>query len=357
MCASPARVHHESSEPVDTSSLRGNVIQLGSGGTDTLPPGSRPQLSIVVAVYNERESLDELARQIRVAMGELGMTWEAIFVDDGSNDGSRQLEQQICDADHRFRAVHLRRNFGKAAALSVGFHYARGAYVAQMDADLQDDPGEIGKLLAPILDDTADLVSGWKWPRHDPASKRIPSKLYNYASRVATGLTLHDMNCGLKTYRRAVIDEITVYGDMHRYIPVLADGAGFRVTEIKVSHRPRVHGFSKYAAGRFARGFLDLLTVLFLTRYERRPLHLIGGLGLVMGILGFGVLLYLTSLWSLGYPIGHRPLLFLGILLTLMSTQFITFGLLAEMMTYQNHRLRNEYPVHALHGFDSDTNT
>ena len=357
MCASPARVHNEPSDPLDAPSLRGNVIRLGNGGKDVLPTGSPPQLSVVIAVYNERESLEELARQIRVAMDELGMTWEAIFVDDGSQDGSRQIEKQICDADHRFRAVHLRRNFGKAAALSVGFHYARGAYVAQMDADLQDDPGDIGKLLAPILDDQADLVSGWKWPRHDPASKRIPSKIYNYASRVATGLTLHDMNCGLKTYRRAVIDEITVYGDMHRYIPVLADGAGFRVTEIKVSHRPRIHGFSKYAAGRFARGFLDLLTVLFLTRYERRPLHLIGGLGLVMGILGFGVLLYLTSLWSLGYPIGHRPLLFLGILLTLMSTQFITFGLLAEMMTYQNHRLRNEYPVHALHGFDADTQT
>jgi glycosyltransferase involved in cell wall biosynthesis len=322
-----------------------------SAGSALLTPA--PELSVVIAVYNERESLEELARQIVAAMDVLGMTWEAIFVDDGSNDGSRELEVQICQQDGRFRAAQLRRNFGKAAALSVGFHHARGRYVAQMDADLQDDPFEIAKLLAPILDGSHDLVTGWKWPRLDPPSKLIPSRIYNTVSRMVTGLSLHDMNCGLKAYRREVLDEITVYGDMHRYIPVLAVGVGFRVTEVKVTHRPRVHGHSKYAAGRFARGFLDLLTVLFLTRYERRPLHLIGGLGLTMGITGFGLLLYLTSLWMLGYPIGHRPLLFLGMLLMLVASQFITFGLLAEMMTYQNHRLRNEYPVHALVGFDA----
>jgi glycosyltransferase involved in cell wall biosynthesis len=305
----------------------------------------RPELSIVIAVYNELESLEELARQITAAAEELGMSWEAIFVDDGSNDGSRQLESTICASDPRFSAVHLRRNFGKAAALSVGFLYASGVYVVQMDADLQDDPGEIGKLLQPIIDDESDLVSGWKWPRYDPLSKRLPSRLYNWTSRVATGLSLHDMNCGIKAYRAEVLQEITVYGDMHRYIPVLADGAGFRVSEVKVSHRPRVHGHSKYAAGRFARGFLDLLTVLFLTRYQRRPLHLIGGLGLTLGGLGFAVLSYLTVLWLAGYPIGHRPLLFLGMLMMLVASQFMTFGLLAEMMTFFSYRTQNTYPV------------
>lgn len=304
-----------------------------------------PELSIVIAVYNELESLEELARQIVAAADALGMTWEAIFVDDGSNDGSRKLESDICTRDPRFSAVHLRRNFGKAAALSVGFLYASGTYVVQMDADLQDDPAEIGRLLQPILDDESDLVSGWKWPRHDPASKRLPSKLYNWTSRVATGLTLHDMNCGIKAYRAEVLKEITVYGDMHRYIPVLADGAGFRVSEVKVSHRPRVHGHSKYAAGRFARGFLDLLTVLFLTRYQRRPLHLIGGLGLTLGAAGFAILCYLTALWVSGHPIGHRPLLFLGMLLMLVASQFMTFGLLAEMMTFFSYRTQNTYPV------------
>jgi glycosyltransferase involved in cell wall biosynthesis len=309
------------------------------------PDPAPPELSIVVAVYNEKDSLIELARQITAAAEDLGMTWEAILVDDGSNDGSRQLEADICGRDSRFRAVHLRRNFGKAAALSVGFTYARGTYVVQMDADLQDDPAEIPKLLQPILDDQSDLVSGWKWPRHDPLSKRLPSRLYNWTSRVATGLSLHDMNCGIKAYRAEVLKEITVYGDMHRYIPVLADGAGFRVSEVKVSHRPRIHGFSKYAAGRFARGFLDLLTVLFLTRYQRRPLHLIGGLGLLLGGAGFGILCYLTALWVAGNPIGHRPLLFLGMLLMLVATQFMTFGLLAEMMTYFSSSNRNHYPV------------
>lgn len=322
-----------------------------------VPRPDPPELSVVVAVYNEAGSLIELARQIADALDTWGMAWECILVDDGSDDQSRALEIELARNHPRFRVVQLRRNFGKAAALAAGFSHVRGHYVVQMDADLQDDPAEIPRLLQPILDDHADLVSGWKWPRHDPWTKRWPSRVYNWASRWATGLSLHDMNCGLKAYRRAVTDELTIYGDMHRYIPVLAQGAGFRVAEVKVSHRPRIHGTSKYAAGRFARGLLDLLTVLFLTRYHRRPLHLIGGLGLIMGFAGFSILLYLTALWMSGTAIGHRPLLFLGMLLVLVASQFITFGLLAEMLTWHSHRARNDYPIHARYGFDPQDET
>jgi len=308
------------------------------------------ELSVVIAVYNEVESLLELRDELVLELEKLGRSWEVLFVDDGSDDGSRAREEEIVTKDARFRAIQLRRNFGKAAALHVGFRHARGAYIVTMDADLQDMPAEIDKLLRPLDAGDADLVSGWKWPRNDPASKRWPSKVYNYFTRVSTGLALHDMNCGLKAYRRDVVEELHLYGDMHRYIPVIAAGAGFAVAEEKVAHRPRAHGQSKYAAGRFVRGFLDLLTVLFLTRYRRRPSHLIGGLGLTMGLTGFGILLYLTALWFSGYPIGHRPLLFLGMLLILVAGQFFTFGLLAEMMTYNAHRVRNEYPILAILG-------
>ena len=218
-----------------------------------------------------------------------------------------------------------------------------------MDGDLQDDPAEIGKMLAPIETGEADLVSGWKFPRLDPIGKTAPSKVYNYFSRLATGLSLHDMNCGYKAYRAEVVKQLSIYGDMHRYIPVLAAGMGYVVTEVKVKHRPRSHGHSKYAYGRFVRGFLDLLTVVFLTQYIRRPLHLIGGVAIGTGALGVACLLYLTALKLLGEGIGQRPLLFLGILLVLVSGQLVTFGLLAEMLTYFFHRDRNDYNVLAVH--------
>lgn len=313
-----------------------------------------PDISVVIAVLNERESLLKLADEIRAALDPSRWTWEVIIVDDGSTDGSRAVEQSIAEADPRFRVVQLRRNFGKAAALDVGFQRARGAYIVTMDGDLQDDPAEIANLVEPLETGEADLVSGWKWPRRDPLGKRLPSKLYNWATGVATGVHLHDMNCGLKAYRAEVLADIRLYGDMHRYIPVLAAQNGFAVTERKVSHRPRVFGHSKYAAGRFARGFLDLLTVLFLTRYARRPLHLIGGMGLCMGALGFVVLLYLTGLWFSGQPIGTRPLLMLGVLLLVVAGQFMTFGLLAEMLTYHQHREGNHYSVLRELGFDHD---
>ncbi len=309
------------------------------------------KVSIVIACFNERDSLHTLAEEIRTAMNAMDHPWEVVLVDDGSTDGSRAVQQELVEQDPHWRVLHLRRNFGKAAALSVGFRAATGGVVVTMDADLQDDPAGIKDLIAPILDDSADLVSGWKFPRRDPLGKRLPSKLYNWATRTAAGLELHDMNCGFKAYRLEVVRELALYGEMHRYIPVMAYGAGFKVTEAKVHHRPRIHGVSKYAYARFIRGFLDLMTVLFLTRYRRRPLHLIGGLGITTGFVGFGILLYLTASWFLGNPIGQRPLLFLGMLLVLVSGQFFTFGLLAEMMTYYDAKERNEYPVSGRFGF------
>ena len=323
---------------------------VGSGSDDKEEQTWR--VSLVIACFNERDSLDELADQIRGAMAPLAHEWEVVFVDDGSNDGSRDKQLELAAQDDHFKIVHLRRNFGKAAALATGFEYATGQIVVTMDADLQDDPECIPDLIAPIIDGSSDLVSGWKYPRRDPIGKRLPSKLYNWATRVGSGLDLHDMNCGFKAYRAEVVHEISLYGEMHRYVPVMAHGAGFKVTEAKVHHRPRVHGESKYAYARFIRGFLDLMTILFLTRYRRRPLHLIGGLGLAMGGIGFGILSYLTLLWFLGNPIGHRPLLFLGMLLVLVSGQFFTFGLLAEMLTFYDARDRNVYPVARTAGFN-----
>lgn len=330
------------------------TIGLIETGSDDSVAASRTSVSVVIACYNECDSLEALADEITSAMEPTGHDWEVVLVDDGSNDGSRAKQLQLAEADPRFKIVHLRRNFGKAAALATGFRYATGQIIVTMDADLQDDPACIPQLIDPIIDGTSDLVSGWKYPRRDPIGKRLPSKLYNWATRVGSGLDLHDMNCGFKAYRAEVVSELSLYGEMHRYVPVMAHGAGFTVTEAKVHHRPRVHGHSKYAYARFIRGFLDLLTILFLTRYRRRPLHLIGGLGLLMGATGFTILSYLTALWFLGTPIGHRPLLFLGMLLVLVAGQFFTFGLLAEMLTYYDARDRNVYPVAQTAGFATD---
>ena len=316
-----------------------------------------PDISIVVAIYNEHESLRPLAAEITAAMTALGRSWECLLVDDGSRDGSREIEQSICQSDPHFRAIQLRRNFGKAAAMSVGFAHARGTYVVTMDGDLQDDPAEVGRLIAPIESGEADLVSGWKYPRLDPVGKTLPSLVYNTVSRLATGLDLHDMNCGLKAYRAEVVKQLSIYGDMHRYIPVLAAGMGYVVMELKTKHRPRVHGHSKYAWGRFIRGFLDLLTVVFLTKYLRRPLHLIGSFAIATGGVGFLILAYLTALKLTGEAIGNRPLLVLGVLLVLLAGQLVTFGLLAEMLTYFFHRDRNDYSVIAVHEYETKGTT
>jgi glycosyltransferase involved in cell wall biosynthesis len=306
-----------------------------------------------VPTLNEAPSLTTLCDELTSVLCELEIPFEIILIDDGSTDDTESIAREICQSDKRIRYAKFRRNFGKAAALSEGFRRATGDVVVTIDGDLQDDPKEIGKLLD-TLDEGSDLVSGWKWPRKDPLNKRLPSKLFNWAIRRGTGLDLHDVNSGFKAYRREMAESLSIYGSMHRYIPVLASAAGFRVSEVKVSHRPRKFGRSKYATGRFIRGFLDFLTVLFLTKYRNRPLHLIGGVGLIFMAFGLGVLTYLTVGWFLGEPIAGRPLFFLGILTVIVAVQLITFGLLAEMVTSFFLERHNDYPVVVEIGFEGD---
>lgn len=299
-------------------------------------------ISVVVPVLNEEESLPELYRELIETLDAVGLPFELIFIDDGSTDGSIRVLRRLHAADDRVQVIQFRRNFGKSAALQAGFAAASGDAVITMDADLQDVPAEIPALLA-RLDQGVDLVSGWKFPRHDPLSKRLPSALFNAVVRRMSGVRLHDFNCGLKAYRAEVLDEIRLYGELHRYVPVLAHFRGFRVDEIQVQHRPRRYGVSKFGAGRFTRGFFDLLTVLFLTQYTRRPLHFFGWFGLSALVAGFGINAYLAILWFLGNPIGHRPLLTLGVLLSIVGVQFLVFGLLGEMIA--NTSPHHDYTV------------
>ncbi len=294
-----------------------------------------PYLSVVIPLLDEEESLRELYRQIVQAASSLKKPFEMIFVDDGSTDNSFGVLQELHDADSRVKAIRFRRNFGKSAALSVGFHQARGDVIITMDADLQDDPAEIPALIE-TLEQGYDLVSGWKKRRHDPISKTIPSRLANSVTAFMTGIAIHDMNCGLKAYRKEVVRGISVYGELHRYIPALAHWAGFRVGEKVVQHRPRKYGHTKFGISRLSRGFLDLLTVLFTTRYIRRPLHLFGIWGLISFLIGVIIDGYLSLEWFFGRTsLSNRPLFLLGILFIIIGVQFVSFGLLGEMINRQ----------------------
>lgn len=294
-------------------------------------------VSIVVPLFNEAESLPELHRRIADALEEAGASFEVIFVDDGSRDGSFETIRQLREDDGRVRAIRFRRNYGKSAALAVGFEASRGDVVVTMDGDLQDDPAEVPGMVD-LLDEGFDLVSGWKKTRKDPLSKRIPSKLFNRVTGMVSGLRLHDFNCGLKAYRREVVETIPVYGELHRYLPVLAHWAGFRVTETPVLHHPRKHGSSKFGMGRFTHGLFDLLTVYFVSNYTRRPLHLFGSFGLLSFVAGLGIALYLTWLWLSGVGIGTRPLLLFSVLLMVLGIQLVSMGLIAEMIAHQARR-------------------
>ncbi|GIV58658.1 MAG: glycosyl transferase family 2 [Rhodothermaceae bacterium] len=292
-----------------------------------------PDLSIIVPVYDEEESLPELARRLRAVCEQAGYRFEVWLVDDGSTDGSWAVIERLHADDPRFLGLRFRRNYGKSAALAVGFERARGRYVVTLDADLQDDPDEIPALIE-MLERGYDLVSGWKQKRHDPLSKTIPSRFFNFVTRVFSGIPLHDFNCGLKAYRAEVVKSVRVYGELHRYIPLLAKWEGFdRITEKPVRHHPRKYGRTKFGLERFIRGFLDLLTVLFMTRFAARPMHFFGTLGTLAFLGGF-----LVSLWIsidkivFGHYIGDRPLLLLGALLILVGVQMFTTGLIGEMM-------------------------
>jgi glycosyltransferase involved in cell wall biosynthesis len=289
-------------------------------------------ISVVVPVHDEERSVQPLYEELRAALDPLGRRWEAVFVDDGSTDGSfAALTRLHADAEN-VKVVRLRRNFGKAAALAAGFRHAVGDVVVTIDADLQDDPAEIPQLLAK-LDEGFDLVSGWKTQRRDPLSRRIPSRIFNGVVGRVSGLRLHDLNCGLKAYRAEVVRNLRIYGELHRFLPVLAHDRGYRIAELPVNHRPREHGRSRYGVERYLRGFLDFLTVWFMGRYRHRPLHLFGGLGLLLGTIGTVLLVYLTALKLSGEAIGHRPLLTLGVLLMVVGLQFFSLGLLSELIT------------------------
>jgi glycosyltransferase involved in cell wall biosynthesis len=292
-----------------------------------------PDITVLVALYNEAESLRELHTQIRYTLGRMGVRYEILFVDDGSTDRSFQVLRDLKRQDRHVKIIRFRRNYGKSAALSVGFEKAQGNIVITMDADLQDDPAEIPSLKRK-LDEGYDLVSGWKKVRRDPLSKTIPSRFFNFVTSFLTGIRIHDFNCGLKAYRRDVVKSVKVYGELHRYIPVLAHWEGFRVGEIPVQHRPRKYGRTKFGFGRFWKGFLDLLTALFTTRYLRRPLHLFGFWGIVAVLAGLGIDGWLVTEWFLGTTsLGNRPLFLAGFMLVIVGVQFISIGLLGEMIS------------------------
>lgn len=306
-------------------------------------------ISVVVPVFDEVESLARLRAELDDVSRDLGADLEIIFVDDGSSDGSWDEITRLAEEDPRVQGVRFRRNFGKAAALKAGFRRATGKFVLTLDADLQDDPREIPAFLAK-LEKGFDLVSGWKRIRHDPWHKVLPSRVFNWLVSRLTGVRLHDHNCGMKGYRAEVPPELRLYGEMHRFIPVLANARGFRVGELEIRHRARSHGRSKYGVERFAKGFLDLLTVRFLTGFGQRPQHLLGSLGLALFGLGSTGLVYLACLWLAArlrpdweiLPLSQRPAVIYSVAALLLGAQLLSIGLLAELIT-------------AFHGRESDT--
>lgn len=296
------------------------------------------ELSIVVPVFNEAESLPRLHEEIAALAAAQGYRLEIFFVDDGSTDGSWSVIRRLAQSDGRVRGIRFRRNFGKAAALSAGFASARGDLVVTLDADLQDDPAEIPNLIARI-NEGCDLVSGWKQIRHDPWHKVLPSRVFNWLVGALTGVKLHDHNCGLKCYRREVTTEVRLYGERHRFVPVLAAARGFRLGEVAVKHRPREFGQSKYGFSRFLKGFLDLLTVKFLTGFGQRPQHLLGGIGLGCFFIGLIGLIFLAAQWLFSrvlpgaeaIHLHERPALIYSVALLIMGGQFLSLGVVAEL--------------------------
>ena len=305
---------------------------------------SSTSISVVVPLYNERPALDELCRRLTTVLSGLARRYEVIFVDDGSTDGSIQTLKGFRSINPSVRFIRFRRNFGKSAALAAGFRAARYDVILTMDADLQDMPEELPLLLM-RLDEGYDLVSGWRHRRRDKLGRRIGSKIYNRVTSLLTGVRLHDINCGFKCYRREVLDEVMVYGERHRYIPVLASYRGFCIGEVKVEHAPREHGNSRYGMERVLGGFFSLLTVILMTRYTNKPLHFFGVMGLLLSGIGSAIDLYLIILrvffdqW-----LSNRPLLIIGTFLVVVGVQLVLFGLLAEMIAF-SYRRESDYSV------------
>ena len=298
-------------------------------------------ISVVVPLYNEEESLPELCQWIHRVMQEHGFTYEIILVDDGSNDGSWSVIEGLIANSGCIRGIKFRRNYGKSAALHVGFQASAGDVVVTMDADLQDSPDEVPHLYQMITQKKYDLVSGWKKKRYDPISKTIPSKLFNFTARIFTGIKLHDFNCGLKAYRRDVVKSIELFGEMHRYIPVLARQAGFRrIGEKVVQHQERKYGTTKFGLERFINGFLDLLTVIFVSRFGKKPMHLFGTLGILMFLAGgiISVWIIITKLFAQAHQLNYRPvtdqpLFYIALVMAVIGIQLFMTGFLGELVS------------------------
>jgi len=311
-----------------------------------------PMLSVVIPVYNEVESLAILHGELNAVTSAQQIDAEFIFVDDGSSDGSWEVIRRLGAEDSRVRGIRFRRRFGKAAALNAGFRAAHGETIVTLDADLQDNPCEIPKLLEK-LNEGYDIVSGWKQIRHDPARKVFASRVFNWLVSHLTGVMLHDHNCGMKCYRREIFDEVRLYGELHRFIPVLAAARGFRVGEVAIQHRPRRFGRSKYGIGRYLKGFLDLLTVKFLTGFGQRPQHILGAVGLLFVLLGLAGLGYLAIYWVLTHlhpdwnwtPLHDRPALLYSLGALLFGGQLMSIAFLAELITAQHGRDSDAYSI------------
>jgi len=339
--APPARPADQQRQP---NQGRGQNPRQGRGNPPQPQQQHATDISVIIPLYNEEESIRELHQQLRSALGRMNSRYELIFIDDGSTDRSFNVLRDLKRNDRHIKIIRFRRNYGKSAALSVGFEKAQGSIVFTMDADLQDDPAEFPALRRK-LEEGYDLVSGWKRKRRDPITKTLPSRFFNFITRLMTGIKIHDFNCGLKAYRRDVVKTVKVYGELHRYVPVLAHWEGFRIGESVVQHRPRRYGKSKFGMGRFWKGFLDLLTALFTTRYLRRPLHLFGLWGLVSALAGFAIVAWLAVEKLLGETVlSNRPLFLVGILLLIVGVQFISIGLLGEMIS-RTRTVEEEYSI------------
>jgi len=305
-------------------------------------------ISVIVPLKNEEESLPELVAWITKVMEAHRFTYEVWMVDDGSTDGSWEVIQRLAATDDHIRAIRFRRNYGKSAALNEGFRSARGNVVITMDADLQDSPDEIPELYRMIVEDGYDLVSGWKKKRYDNAlTKNLPSKLYNWTTTKMSGVKLHDMNCGLKAYRKKVVKSIEVYGEMHRYIPVIAKWAGFRnIGEKVVEHRARKYGVTKFGLERFINGFLDLASIMFIGKFGKRPMHLFGALGTLFFLAGFGIAFYLAfaKIFFDRYNMTDRPIFYLALLFMIIGSQLFLTGFIGELVA-RNAPERNTYLI------------